>query len=104
LQLIVYLSIIHNKIDSPGVLCRIGLLIPKRLSWDEKGTVALQQRPRLLWQPPTRTSYAAHAPTVRAVRLINDMLMHNRDVDIFADSLLQLRRDMLNFVDKLVIY
>ncbi|CAG9789410.1 unnamed protein product [Diatraea saccharalis] len=41
---------------------------------------------RLLPRPLTRTVYASQAPTVRAMRLIGDMLAHHEESDLFVDG------------------
>lgn len=93
-----YLAIIRNKIDSPTILSKVELLAPKRLCWDTEGTVAPRRLPRLLRRPTTRTSYAAHAPTTRALRLIGDMLVQHFEIDLFADCFGQLCNKALVYI------
>ncbi|KAH9633748.1 hypothetical protein HF086_011047 [Spodoptera exigua] len=94
-----YLSIVHHKVDNPIVLGMVRLLVPKRLAWNEQGTVAPRRRPRLLWWPQTRTNYALHAPTVRALGLIEDMIARDNDIDIFADHFKMLCAKTETFVN-----
>jgi hypothetical protein len=86
-RIVLYLSIIHNKIDSPAVIERINLAIPTRLPSDSSGMIAPRRRPRLLERPVTRTKSAAHAPTTRALIILGDILAQNADLDLFADGL-----------------
>ncbi|KAH9634600.1 hypothetical protein HF086_009252 [Spodoptera exigua] len=94
-----YLSIVHHKVENPIVLGMVRLLVPKRLAWNEQGTVAPRRRPRLLWWPQTRTNYALHAPTVRALGLIEDMIARDNDIDIFADHFKMLCAKTETFVN-----
>lgn len=82
-----YLNILHQKVDSPVLLDKLGLLVPSRIPRDALGAVAPRRRPRLLQRPSTRTQHAAQAPTIRALRLIGDILTQYDDLDLFADRL-----------------
>ncbi|KAF9411862.1 hypothetical protein HW555_009467 [Spodoptera exigua] len=99
-----YLSIVHHKVDNPIVLGMVRLLVPKRLAWNEQGTVSPRRRPRLLWWPQTRTNYALHAPTVRALGLIEDMIARDNDIDIFADHFKMLCAKTETFVNNYLIF
>lgn len=98
--LIHYLRILHNKVDSPVLLESLDILVPSRIPQNNHGIVAPRRRPRLLHKPATRTQYAAHAPTIRALHLISDLLTHCEDLDLFADKISVFCKNGYKFINE----
>ncbi|XP_026332281.1 uncharacterized protein LOC113239467 [Hyposmocoma kahamanoa] len=95
LLLAYFISAFHHKIDD-DVICRVDLLVPVRMPWVGvgEGVVAPRRQPQLLRKPVTRTLYGANAPTVRAILLIGDILARCSHVDLFADRVQYICREM----------
>lgn len=100
-QVMQYLSIIHNRIDSPQILERVRILVPGNVSANSQGQVAPRRRPRLLEPPRARTERARQAPTNRALRFIGDILAQHHELDLFADGLGHLCKEFQIILNKL---
>ncbi|KAL0831015.1 hypothetical protein ABMA28_001901 [Loxostege sticticalis] len=75
LLIVHYLSVLHGRIDDPGILAEFRISVPT-VSWDSAGLVAPRRRPRLLALPVARTQRGRHAPTNHALHLFADCFGH----------------------------
>lgn len=101
-EVIQYLSIIHNRIDSPQILERVRIMVPVNVSANSQGQVAPRRRPRLLEPPRARTERARQAPTNRALRAIGNILAQHNELDLFADGLAHLCNEFQIILNKTV--
>lgn len=90
LLLVNYFQLLRNKIQNPVTLSRIGILVPRQCKDIGDGPVAPRRRPRLFYEPRTRTRHAQNSPTQRALALINVFLSERPHIDLFHCSLSKL--------------
>lgn len=90
-----YCMLLRNLVDNPTVLQNISLFVPENYI-----RTGRRYRQLLVTNAPITTRYANHAPTPRAVNLLNDLLHNVQDIDIFTSAIYKLMLSLNMYLSK----
>ncbi|KAI5639125.1 hypothetical protein NE865_08325 [Phthorimaea operculella] len=94
-----YYFTLNNKINNQNVTERVGLSVPPTY---KRGGGAAEPRYRrpLLAGPSTHTVRGRYAPTVRAVALLNSLLLNQHNADLFGSSHVEFKNIAIDYLNQ----
>lgn len=81
-----FFLLLRGRVDNPSALTGLRLVVPSGYTRGADAEHGPRRRRRLLAPPTNLHTVRAHnAPTARAIRLLNDLIIQKPDLDIFHD-------------------